>query len=94
MNARDGELDSAYAGLIHPEIFFNNRATAVGVGQKANYFDEALPFNPNSQINYRSSPTEKLTDTREVSSSPITLVDLNFPLVLESFELKPMMRKS
>lgn len=33
-------------------------------------------------------PPNPLTDTREVSSSPITLVDLNFPLVLESLPLE------
>lgn len=32
-------------------------------------------------------PPNPLTDTREVSSSPITLVDLNFLLVLESLPL-------
>jgi len=86
--SRDGELDSAYAGLIHPGIFLNKRATAVALGRKPMISARPFPLTRTARlITGHPLPPNPLTDTREVSSSPITLVDLNFPLVLESLPL-------
>ncbi|KAK1405904.1 hypothetical protein QVD17_42418 [Tagetes erecta] len=85
-----------YAGRTIEECHTLRDGHGRGVGQKADDFDEALPFNPNSQIHYRSSPTSEsfdghqridVTDDESFCEIPggsiqaITLLPISFSMI-------------